>query len=39
MAWPISRNLTEAMGGRIDFESTPGQGSTFGVEFPLVTAA
>lgn len=32
----IAKSLTEAMGGRIWFESTPGIGSTFHVAFPAV---
>jgi len=31
----ISRRLTEAMGGRLSVESTPGEGSTFTVRLPL----
>ena len=31
----LSRRLTEAMGGRLDFESTVGRGSTFYVELPV----
>ena len=30
----ISKNLVELMGGRIDFESTEGQGSKFWIEIP-----
>lgn len=31
----ISRSLIELMGGRIDVESVPGQGTTFGIDLPL----
>ncbi|MCW8125348.1 hybrid sensor histidine kinase/response regulator [Microbulbifer halophilus] len=34
----IARRLTEAMGGRIDFESHEDQGSIFWIEFPLIDA-
>lgn len=33
----IAKSLTESMGGRIWFESTPGIGSTFHVAFPAVS--
>ena len=31
----LSKNLTEAMGGTLDFDSTPGEGSTFTVQLPI----
>jgi signal transduction histidine kinase len=35
----ISKELIERMGGRIGFDSVPGQGSTFWIELPLDAAA
>jgi PAS domain S-box-containing protein len=35
---PLSRRLTEAMGGTLGVVSTPGQGSSFWVELPLTEA-
>ena len=32
----LSKSLTEEMGGTLGVESTPGQGSTFWIEFPTV---
>ena len=34
----IAKRLTEAMGGRIDFDSHEDQGSIFWIEFPLIDA-
>ena len=34
----ITRRLVEILGGQLDFESAPGQGSTFWVDLPLATA-
>ncbi|GAA5524995.1 sensor histidine kinase RcsC [Microbulbifer aestuariivivens] len=34
----IAKRLTEAMGGRIDFDSHEDQGSVFWIEFPLIDA-
>jgi PAS domain S-box-containing protein len=35
MGLSVSRSLIDAMGGRIDVTTTPGQGSVFAVVFPL----
>lgn len=35
----VSRSLVEAMGGRLDFTSVEGEGTTFEVEVPLVLPA
>ncbi|UHQ56355.1 ATP-binding protein [Microbulbifer sp. YPW16] len=35
----IAKRLTEAMGGRIDFDSHEDQGSIFWIDFPLIDAA
>lgn len=32
----LSKNLTEAMGGTLTFESTPGRGSVFTIQLPIV---
>ncbi|AOS97267.1 Virulence sensor protein BvgS precursor [Microbulbifer aggregans] len=34
----IAKRLTEAMGGRIDFDSHEDQGSVFWIEFPMIDA-
>ena len=33
----ITKDLIELMGGRVDFESTEGEGSTFWIDLPLAT--
>ncbi|MBZ0318544.1 MAG: HAMP domain-containing protein [Anaerolineae bacterium] len=38
LGMPISKNLTEAHGGKMWLESTPGQGATFFVELPIQSA-
>ncbi|OCC15517.1 sensor histidine kinase [Dissulfuribacter thermophilus] len=35
----ISRSMVEALGGKIYFESYPGKGTTFFIEFPLMTTS
>ena len=34
----LTRRLVEEMGGTVGFESTPGEGSTFSIDFPLAGA-
>jgi PAS domain S-box-containing protein len=36
---PLSKGLTEAMGGTLGVASTPGEGSTFWVELPITESA
>src|SRR3984885_754294 len=31
----LSKNLTEAMGGKLTFDSTPGKGSIFTIQLPI----
>lgn len=38
LGMPISKNLTEAHGGKMWLESVPGQGATFFVELPIQSA-
>lgn len=38
LGMPISKNLTEAHGGKMWLESAPGQGATFFVELPIQSA-
>jgi signal transduction histidine kinase/CheY-like chemotaxis protein len=33
---PLAKGLAEAMGGTLDYETTPGRGSTFWIELPIV---
>jgi signal transduction histidine kinase len=35
LGMPISKNLAEAHGGRLHFESQPGEGTTFHIELPV----
>lgn len=38
LGMPISKNLAEAHGGRLYFESQPGNGTTFHIELPVLSA-